>query len=108
MLNITNITDLRQLYRYQLNFPSPQFLPADFESWKTSFWEDVDGEGRTLFATLRGQPGGCDLYSSGSSAGYWPGSTRALAKSFSSSAATEAEGSLARSLAAMALTAAAA
>lgn len=55
MLNITNMTDLRQLYRYQLNFPSPQFLPADFESWKASFLEDVDGEGRTLFATLRGK-----------------------------------------------------
>lgn len=55
MLNITNITDLQQLYRYQLNFPSPQFLPADFESWKTSFLEDVDGEGRTLFADLRGK-----------------------------------------------------
>ena len=59
-------------------------------------------------APFRGRPGGCDLYSSGSSAGYPPGSTRALARSFSSSAATEAEGSLARNLAAMALTAAAA
>ena len=50
MLVIDQIHGLEPLYRYRLR--GPYFFPADFESWKRSFLEDTDGEGRPLFREL--------------------------------------------------------
>lgn len=47
--------DLRQIYDYQMGFTAPNFFPTDFESWKESFEQDVDGEGRLLFRELYGR-----------------------------------------------------
>jgi ribosomal protein S18 acetylase RimI-like enzyme len=52
MITIKNITDLAQVYDYQLRFPAPFFFPTSFESWLRSFTQDVDGEGRLLFRNL--------------------------------------------------------
>lgn len=52
MISITELTDLPQVYGYQLHFAAPNFFPVDFESWKTSFEQDVDGQGRPLFRQL--------------------------------------------------------
>ncbi len=52
MLNITEPTNLQQLYDCQLRFPSPYFFPQDFGVWEKSFTEDIDGEGRILFREL--------------------------------------------------------
>ena len=52
MITIKNITDLVQVYDYQLRFPAPFFFPTNFESWLRSFTQDVDGEGRLLFRNL--------------------------------------------------------
>lgn len=55
MIKVTDITNLTQVYAYQMRLPVPYFLSADFESWKRSFEHDVDGEGRLLFRNLRGK-----------------------------------------------------
>lgn len=55
MLNITEITDLKQVYDYQMRWSAPNFFPTDFESWKNSFAHDTDGEGRPLFRQLGGK-----------------------------------------------------
>ena len=52
MVTIAEIEDLEQVYRYQMGFRAPYFFPVDYQSWKESFLEDVDGEGRTLFREL--------------------------------------------------------
>ena len=52
MINIKDITDLAQVYDYQMRLPAPYFFQTDFESWKRSFERDADGEGRTLFRNL--------------------------------------------------------
>lgn len=55
MLTLTDITDLKPIFDYQTGFSAPYFFPTDFESWRESFEEDIDGEGRRLFAELRGK-----------------------------------------------------
>lgn len=52
MITIKEITDLAQVYDYQMRLPAPYFFQTDFESWKRSFTQDIDGEGRTLFQSL--------------------------------------------------------
>ncbi len=52
MLRITDITNLVPVYDYQMRSPSPYFFPVEFESWKKSFENDIDGEGRLLFQEL--------------------------------------------------------
>lgn len=52
MIKVTNITNLAQVYDYQMHLSAPNFFPVDFESWKASFAQDVDGEGRLLFRQL--------------------------------------------------------
>ena len=48
MITIQDITNLSQVYNYQMRFPAPFFFPTDFDSWKRSFLQDTDGEGRLL------------------------------------------------------------
>lgn len=52
MINIKDITDLAQVYDYQMRFPAPYFFNTDLENWKHSFARDADGEGRKLFRDL--------------------------------------------------------
>ena len=54
-MKIFDITDLSAVYDYQMQLAVPYFFPADFETWKESFENDVDGEGRRLFKTLQGK-----------------------------------------------------
>lgn len=53
MIKITELTDLRQIYDYQLQFAAPNFFPTEFSFWKEAFENDTDGEGRRLFRQLR-------------------------------------------------------
>ena len=55
MLNVTDITNLEQVYAYQRRLSVPYFFPVGFEIWKESFERDVDGEGRSLFKNLQGK-----------------------------------------------------
>ena len=55
MLKITDITNLAQIFDYQMRLQSPCFFTANFESWKESFENDIDGEGRVLFQKLHGK-----------------------------------------------------
>ena len=52
MLQITKTDNLTQIYNYQMNFSVPYFFSVDFDIWKKSFIEDIDGEGRVLFKEL--------------------------------------------------------
>lgn len=52
MLKITNFYDPVQIYNFQMAFDTPYFYTTDFETWKKSYNEDVDGDGRTLFQKL--------------------------------------------------------
>lgn len=52
MIRIENETNLEQIYNYQMSYNCPYFFDMDFNAWKSSFEEDVDGEGRTLFKEL--------------------------------------------------------
>lgn len=52
MIRIENETNLEQIYNYQMSYNCPYFFDMDFNAWKRSFEEDVDGEGRTLFKEL--------------------------------------------------------
>lgn len=52
MLRITDNLNLKDIYDFQLSFPTPYFFEVDFEDWKKSFEYDIDGEGRTLFKEL--------------------------------------------------------
>lgn len=52
MLTIKEPDTLETIYHYQRTFPSPQFFPIAFSSWRKSFEEDMDGEGRVLFKEL--------------------------------------------------------
>lgn len=52
MIRIIAVEDLEEIYNYQMTFSSPFFLTKDYQAWKESFTEDVDGEGRTLFKKL--------------------------------------------------------
>lgn len=49
MIRLAEIQDLKQIYHYQLQFSSPYFFSVDYDTWKKSFINDVDGDGRTLF-----------------------------------------------------------
>ncbi len=52
MLKITDTYNLRDIYDFQLSFQTPYFFKVDFETWKKSFEDDIDGEGRVLFKEL--------------------------------------------------------
>lgn len=52
MLIIKEITNLDKVYNYQMSFHTPYFFELDYEAWKKSFEEDIDGEGRILFKEL--------------------------------------------------------
>lgn len=52
MLKIERIRDLKEIYEYQMNMIFPYKYSIDYETWKKSFIEDVDGEGRVLFKEL--------------------------------------------------------
>ncbi len=52
MLKIADTFSLKDIYDFQLNFQTPYFFKVDFENWKKSFENDIDGEGRALFKEL--------------------------------------------------------
>lgn len=52
MPKIVKYQDLNKIYDYQMSFDSPFFLIQDFEVWRESYIEDVDGNGRKLFKEL--------------------------------------------------------
>lgn len=52
MLKITDTYNLNDIYNFQLSFQAPYFFNVSFESWKKSFENDIDGEGRALFKNL--------------------------------------------------------
>ncbi len=52
MLKITEASNLKDIYNFQLGFEVPYFFSVDFEGWQKSFTEDIDGEGRILFKEL--------------------------------------------------------
>ncbi len=52
MLKITDTYNLKDIYDFQLSFKTPCFFEVDFEDWKKSFEDDIDGEGRELFKEL--------------------------------------------------------
>lgn len=43
---------LKKIYDLQMSFETPYFFKVDFETWKKSFSDDNDGEGRILFKAL--------------------------------------------------------
>ena len=52
MLILKDVYDLKDIYNFHLNFETPYFFNVDFENWKKSFTDDIDGEGRRLFKEL--------------------------------------------------------
>ncbi len=52
MLKLTEVKNLEKIYDYQMSFYAPYFFSTDFDAWKKSFVDDVDGEGRVLFKEL--------------------------------------------------------
>lgn len=52
MLKITDTYNLNDIYEFQFSFQTPYFFKVDFEIWKKSFENDIDGEGRALFKEL--------------------------------------------------------
>ena len=52
MIKITDTDNLKEIFTFQLGFKTPYFFDVDFESWKKSFEDDIDGEVRTLFKKL--------------------------------------------------------
>lgn len=52
MLHITDNVNLNDIYSLHLSFETPYFFKVSFEDWKTSFLNDIDGEGRKLFKEL--------------------------------------------------------
>lgn len=52
MIKVVETENLEQVYRYHLQLSSPYFFSVDYDTWKKSFIDDVDGEGRTLFKEL--------------------------------------------------------
>lgn len=52
MIKLREVEHLEQIYHYQIGFYSPCFFSTDFHTWKRSFMDDVDGEGRRLFKKL--------------------------------------------------------
>ena len=52
MLKITDVKTLEDIYKFQQSFETPYFFSVDFETWKKSFTDDIDGEGRVLFKEL--------------------------------------------------------
>lgn len=49
---IKDADNLNDIFDFHLKFESPYFFHVDFETWKESFANDIDGEGRTLFKDL--------------------------------------------------------
>lgn len=55
MVSIKDITDIREIYDYQMRMKFPYRFCVDFDVWQKSFYNDIDGEGRILFKELRGK-----------------------------------------------------
>ena len=55
MIHLSDLTNLRQVYDYQMSLHVPYYFPTDLETWKASFLRDTDGEGRLLFSALQGK-----------------------------------------------------
>lgn len=55
MIRLSDLTNLRQVYDYQMSLHVPYYFPTDLETWKASFLRDTDGEGRLLFSALQGK-----------------------------------------------------
>ena len=52
MLKINDTYNLKDIYDFQLSFKTPYFFSVGFDTWKKSFEDDIDGEGRVLFKEL--------------------------------------------------------
>ena len=52
MLKIIDTYNLKDIYDFQLSFKTPYFFDVSFDTWKKSFEDDIDGEGRELFKEL--------------------------------------------------------
>ena len=52
MIKVIEVDCLEQIYHYQMKFHSPYFFSVEYDTWRKSFADDVDGEGRTLFKKL--------------------------------------------------------
>lgn len=52
VITIAENDHFEQLYPYHMHFHAPYFFSTDYATWKKSFAEDVDGDGRTLFKEL--------------------------------------------------------
>ena len=52
MIRISEVDHLEQIYHYQMQIYAPYFFPVDYATWRESFSDDTDGEGRILFKEL--------------------------------------------------------
>lgn len=52
MMEIKDVKNLEILYDYQRSISSPYKFPTEFETWKESLLNDVDGEERRLFKDI--------------------------------------------------------
>ena len=52
MLKIIDAKNLEHIFNYQMSFLTPYFYSTDYNTWRISFINDVDGEGRALFREL--------------------------------------------------------
>jgi len=52
MVFLSSIEDLTPIYRYHTRLDAPYFFETPFDIWKTSFTDDIDGDGRKLFRQL--------------------------------------------------------
>ncbi len=52
MLKIIDEKNLEHIFSYQMKFSTPYFFLTDYNTWRNSFSNDVDGEGRVLFREL--------------------------------------------------------
>lgn len=52
MISIVEVACSERIYHYQMQFHAPYFFSVDYNTWRKSFADDVDGDGRTLFKKL--------------------------------------------------------
>lgn len=52
MLKITDIYNLKDIYKFHFSFQTPYFFEVDYDVWKKSFECDTDGQGKVLFKEL--------------------------------------------------------
>ena len=51
MIHLSEISDLKPVYTFQMGLPVPYFFPVDFAAWHRSFLQDTD----TALDNLRAQ-----------------------------------------------------